>query len=174
MFRRVLPDGTIDGIIDGIAGAKIGETYKTVSELRELSIYPVVEATHDQSKQVLSDYYFDSEKQVVTQKVHDFEKGFALKWKVSKFDENGSLFRPIRIRVKWIDTLTGGVLEQKSNDMIKADSPRFRVDTDGTKNEIGDYVEVYLNYITEQDKQAIEQYCSFTQGAIIQNYNEID
>jgi hypothetical protein len=118
MFRKVINGEELDGIFEGTTYAKINGVNLTISELASLNIYPVVEPYYDAVTQITSDWYFDSSRNVVTKEVIEFEKGILNKWYANKF-VNGVLFRKWRVRVRWIDTLTGGLLEQKSNEDVR-------------------------------------------------------
>lgn len=177
-YRRVYPeteelDGTLPRFLNGV---KLEDgTYLRTHKLKESNIYPIVPVKlYDAKKQIVDseEWFFDAEKEIVTNPVYDFEKGLKHNWKNRLFVD-GEVFRKIRLRVKTIDTLKNGVLEDKAADLQKMKVDFYMVDTNGILSLQGGYTEVYLNNITPEDKAQMEAYCSQDEGCVLEYYDEL-
>jgi len=71
----------------------------------------------------------------------------------------------IRLRVKITDTLTGGVLEQKANDMLKLRNPFHKF--------ADEYFDVYLSKINDSDVDLITAYLTENTDCHLINLNDI-
>jgi len=178
-YRRVnTATGELDGTFERFgSGVRIGREVVPLANLEARSIFPQMEPEYDFETQITGPFYFDAEKKQVTKRVFDFAQGIAANWKARDFVQVGEtweLYRTIRIRVRWVDTLTGGPLESKANDMLKSGSPFFRTDANGNQNNAeGMFTELYLNWIAEADKTAMQAYCAVYEGCEFLEYQNL-
>lgn len=174
IYRRVI-NGAIDGIFFASGGGlKVGRQFIPLRELNSRGYYKQVEPAYDPTMQIVdNDYYFDEANNIVTRKIREFQKGIAHNWKARNFSDSGVLLRPVRVRVVREDTYSGNTLEVLADKMLKSGAPYWQVDANGSKSEDGTFLEVYVKEISATDLPAIEAYVSATEGAVIENYNDL-
>lgn len=172
IYRRVV-NGAIDGTFFGTGGARVGISFIPANKLHLYSIYPQIEPNYDPTTETTSDLFFDTDINIVTRKVYDFEKGIRHNWKAADFTLDGDLIRKYRVRAVRDDTFKGKSLETLADKALKSQAPYFLVDQDGTLNPDGDYMEVYLSSIDPSDLAGLNGYINSTPGTVLDNYDEL-
>jgi hypothetical protein len=165
----------IEGQLDGVftvenGGLNLNGKFIPQRKLNALGYYLQQEPNYNPTTQICGDWQLIGN--VVTKPVYEFAIGIFHDWKGREFVD-GQLYRQIRVRVKRVDTYQGGVLEVMADRLLKSSAPTFETDADGNPQGNGEFLEVYLIEISESDLPNIQAYVDATNGAVLENYNEL-